>query len=168
MAPLPQCPLICLQQVRSAGLRCALGRAQAIVGSTSGISTARINANWRRDFISTMFSRVSSRRFSDAIQRRDRHEFSVEQHHAPDGILLFDARRLRFVGRRIQGVMAPYSEWLHILAWVHISICLACALGIAIHTIARPQKMWIMGLVWPITGLYIGPVAVYMYRKPCR
>ena len=53
-------------------------------------------------------------------------------------------------------------------AWVHISICLACALGIAIHTIARPQKMWIMGLVWPITGLYIGPVAVYMYRKPCR
>lgn len=61
--------------------------------------------------------------------------------------------------------MAPYPEWLHILAWVYICICLACALGIAIHTSSRPQKMWIMGIVWPITGLYMGPIAVYMYRK---
>ncbi|HEX4029421.1 MAG TPA: DUF4396 domain-containing protein [Terracidiphilus sp.] len=61
--------------------------------------------------------------------------------------------------------MALYPEWLHILAWVYIGICLACALGIAIHTSSRPQKMWIMGIVWPITGLYMGPIAVYMYRK---
>ncbi len=61
--------------------------------------------------------------------------------------------------------MVPYPQWLHILAWVYIGLCLACALGIAIHTLLRPQKMWIMGLVWPITGLYMGPVAVYMYRK---
>lgn len=61
--------------------------------------------------------------------------------------------------------MALYPQWLHVLAWVYISICLACALGIAIHTLIRPQKMWIMGLVWPITGLYMGPVAAFMYRK---
>ncbi|MGH9512943.1 MAG: DUF4396 domain-containing protein [Terriglobales bacterium] len=61
--------------------------------------------------------------------------------------------------------MAPYPEWLHILAWFYIGVCLACALGVAIHTLSRPQQMWIMGVVWPITGLYMGPVAVYMYRK---
>ena len=61
--------------------------------------------------------------------------------------------------------MVPYPEWLHVLAWVYIGICLACSLGIAIHTLLRPQKMWIMGLVWPITALYMGPVAVAMYRK---
>jgi len=61
--------------------------------------------------------------------------------------------------------MAPYPAWLHILAWACIAMCVTCALGILIHTIIRPQKMWIMNLVWPVTGLYMGPVAVYMYRK---
>ncbi len=61
--------------------------------------------------------------------------------------------------------MAPYPQWLHIVAWIYTCICLASALGIAIHTLFRPQKMWIMGLVWPITALYMGPFAVYMYRK---
>ncbi len=59
----------------------------------------------------------------------------------------------------------PYPKWLHIIAWIYIAICLACALGIAIHTLLKPQKMWIMGVVWPITALYMGPVAVYMYKK---
>jgi hypothetical protein len=61
--------------------------------------------------------------------------------------------------------MAPCPEWLHLLAWISIAVCLACALGLAIHTVLRPQKMWIMGLVWPITGLYMGPFAVFMYRR---
>ncbi len=61
--------------------------------------------------------------------------------------------------------MVPYPEWLHIVAWLYIAICLACALGIAIHTLSRPQQMWIMGLVWPITALYMGPLAVAMYRR---
>ncbi len=61
--------------------------------------------------------------------------------------------------------MTPYPQWLHILAWIYICICVACALGIAVHTIFRPQKMWIMGLVWPITALYMGPFAVATYRR---
>jgi hypothetical protein len=61
--------------------------------------------------------------------------------------------------------MAPYPEWLHILAWAYIGVSLACSLGLAIHTWVEPQNMRIMGLVWPITALYMGPVAVYMYRK---
>lgn len=60
--------------------------------------------------------------------------------------------------------MTPYPQWLHILAWAYISLCLACALGILIHTLKHPQKMWIMGVVWPVTALYMGPFAVYMYR----
>lgn len=39
-----------LQQARSAGLRCALGREQAIAGASSGSTTASISANWRRAF----------------------------------------------------------------------------------------------------------------------
>jgi hypothetical protein len=61
--------------------------------------------------------------------------------------------------------MAPYPEWLHILAWTYISVCLACALGLAIHTLIRPQKMAIMSLVWPITALYMGPVAIALYLR---
>ncbi len=55
MVPGAQWPLICMQQARSAGLRCAWGRAQAIVGATSGRRTARINANWRNIFMTTMY-----------------------------------------------------------------------------------------------------------------
>jgi hypothetical protein len=61
--------------------------------------------------------------------------------------------------------MTPQPHWLLIVAWISIAICLACALGLAIHTILRPQKMAIMGVVWPITALYLGPVAVAMYRR---
>lgn len=68
-------------------------------------------------------------------------------------------------GSGIHSCMAPYPQWLHILAWSYLSLCLGCALGILIHTLARPQKMWIMSVVWPVTGLYMGPLAVYLYRK---
>ena len=61
--------------------------------------------------------------------------------------------------------MMAYPEWLHILAWVYIGICAGCALVLLIHTLSRPQKMWIMGVVWPVTALYMGPFAVYMYLK---
>ena len=59
--------------------------------------------------------------------------------------------------------MAP--AWLQILAWLWIAISIASALFILIETFRNPQKMWIMNVVWPITGLYMGPFAVYLYRK---
>jgi hypothetical protein len=55
--------------------------------------------------------------------------------------------------------------WIHLLAWISLITGFVCALGIAIHTARRPQSMWIMSVVWPITGLYLGPVAVHLYRK---
>jgi hypothetical protein len=61
--------------------------------------------------------------------------------------------------------MTPAPHWLELLAWIWIALCIACALFILIQTLRKPQKMWIMDVVWPITGLYMGPFAIYLYRK---
>lgn len=37
--------------------------------------------------------------------------------------------------------------------------------SLLVQTIRKPQKMWIMDVVWPITALYMGPFAVYLYKK---
>lgn len=55
--------------------------------------------------------------------------------------------------------------WFEILAWFWIAICFASTLFILIETLRKPQKMWIMDVVWPISGLYTGPFAVYLYQK---
>jgi hypothetical protein len=57
--------------------------------------------------------------------------------------------------------MQPYPEWLHILAWAYISLSLLCSLIIFLDEFRNPQKMAIMNLVWPITGLYWGPAALW-------
>ena len=61
--------------------------------------------------------------------------------------------------------MAAIPEWIQIVAWVWLAICFASALFILAQTVRKPQKMWIMNVVWPITGLYMGPFAVYLYNK---
>jgi hypothetical protein len=62
--------------------------------------------------------------------------------------------------------MTPYPEWLHVLAWFYLALCSATALWI-VFDIARGnrQKMWIMHIVWPITAMYFGPVAAWMYWR---
>lgn len=62
--------------------------------------------------------------------------------------------------------MKPYPEWLHVVAWIYMSVCAICALWIVLDFLrGHRQKMWIMYLVWPITGLYFGPVAIWMYLR---
>ncbi len=39
---------------------------------------------------------------------------------------------------------------------------------IAVDLTSHPQKMWIMNVVWPLTALYGGPIAVYAYFKAGR
>ena len=56
-------------------------------------------------------------------------------------------------------------QWLHIIAWIWIALCLGSSLLILVRTLRTPQKMWIMDVVWPITALYFGPFAVSLYRK---
>ena len=67
--------------------------------------------------------------------------------------------------RRTASTLNMVPVWFEILAWCWIVICFASALFILIQTLRKPQKMWIMDVVWPITGLYMGPFAVYLYQK---
>ncbi|MGH9528952.1 MAG: DUF4396 domain-containing protein, partial [Terriglobales bacterium] len=61
--------------------------------------------------------------------------------------------------------MPAYPEWLHALAWIYFVLCFVCTAAIGIDELRRPQKMWIMNLVWPITALYLGPGAVWLYLR---
>lgn len=47
-----------------------------------------------------------------------------------------------------------FPVWLHDLAIVSIAIGGVCALIICVDEMRRPQKMWIMNLVWPLTSLF--------------
>ncbi|MGH9582311.1 MAG: DUF4396 domain-containing protein [Bryobacteraceae bacterium] len=51
------------------------------------------------------------------------------------------------------------------LAWAALSLAFLCALIIAIDYARHRQKMWIMYVVWPVTALYFGPVALAVYYK---
>lgn len=55
--------------------------------------------------------------------------------------------------------------WLTILSIISLSIAALSALVIAVDLFFHPQKMWIMNVVWPITALYSGPLAVLSYYK---
>ncbi|MGB8340747.1 MAG: DUF4396 domain-containing protein [Chthoniobacterales bacterium] len=59
--------------------------------------------------------------------------------------------------------------WVVITASVALVLAAACALWIALDLFTGPgQHMWIMNLVWPITGLYAGPLALVAYYKVGR
>ncbi len=61
--------------------------------------------------------------------------------------------------------MPPYSPWLHVLAWAYLNLSFACALIIIVHEFRRPQEMFIMNIVWPITALYLGPAGLVGYWR---
>jgi Domain of unknown function (DUF4396) len=61
--------------------------------------------------------------------------------------------------------VSAIPEWLLALAWASLALCSFCALWIAADEFRHPQKMWIMNLVWPLTALYAGPLAVWTYRR---
>jgi hypothetical protein len=54
---------------------------------------------------------------------------------------------------------------LKIFAWISLGIAFACALFIAADETRRPQKMGIMNVVWPISGLYFSVFAVWAYLR---
>ncbi|MHC3474853.1 DUF4396 domain-containing protein [Streptomyces sp. 7R007] len=64
--------------------------------------------------------------------------------------------------------MEPRTQpagWLEALGWFSLGIAFLSALVILVDVFARGyrQKMWIMNLVYPITALYWGPVALWFY-----
>jgi hypothetical protein len=56
--------------------------------------------------------------------------------------------------------MAP--AWLTVVAWIYLSVCFCCAAAIAydIFGNGRRQSMGVMEAVFPVTALYLGPLAL--------
>lgn len=66
------------------------------------------------------------------------------------------------------------ANWLAVLAWAGLLTAAACAVVILFGCYVRrySQRMPIMEVEWPVTALYLGPVAVWGYfryeRPPTR
>jgi hypothetical protein len=61
--------------------------------------------------------------------------------------------------------MAPV--WLTVVAWFYLSVCF-CSAGVIAYDIAfnhRRQPMVVMNFVFPITALYLGPLALALYWR---
>jgi hypothetical protein len=58
-------------------------------------------------------------------------------------------------------------RWLTVVAWFALAAALAAALAILYDIVVRGhrQRMWIMDVVWPVTALYLGPLAWWWYRR---
>jgi len=51
-------------------------------------------------------------------------------------------------------MIGEFPRWLHVLSILTLSIGVMCAVTVALDEVRRPQKMWIMNLVWPLTALF--------------
>lgn len=62
--------------------------------------------------------------------------------------------------------MTP-PQWLTIVAWISLAFAGICFLWILadIFLLGHRQHMAIMNVVWPVTALYAGPIALYAYYK---
>jgi hypothetical protein len=49
------------------------------------------------------------------------------------------------------------------IAVISIATAIICSLAIIFDLFIHPQQMWIMNLVWPLTALYAGPLALIAY-----
>ncbi|MGH8257896.1 MAG: DUF4396 domain-containing protein, partial [Steroidobacteraceae bacterium] len=56
----------------------------------------------------------------------------------------------------------PY--WLIVLSWVSVLLGLATAAVIAASVKLHPQRMPIMNVVWPVTGVYFPLFGRWLYR----
>ncbi|GAA1801148.1 DUF4396 domain-containing protein [Luedemannella flava] len=61
--------------------------------------------------------------------------------------------------------MAP--QWLTVVAWAALATGLVCALAVIIDIrgLGYRQRMPIMGWVWPVNAVYLGPLALWAYYR---
>ena len=52
---------------------------------------------------------------------------------------------------------------LNTIAAISLVTAAICSLVIIVDLLFYPQRMWIMNLVWPLTALYAGPLALIAY-----
>ena len=59
------------------------------------------------------------------------------------------------------------SPLLEAVAWTWLALSFASAIGIVVDLLVRGnrQSMRVMEWVWPITALYLGPVALWAYLR---
>src|SRR3546814_6345363 len=57
---------------------------------------------------------------------------------------------------------------LHLFALLSLGLGLVCAVIIAVDEIRRPQAMWIMNVVWPVTALFGSGLALWGYWRHGR
>jgi hypothetical protein len=60
------------------------------------------------------------------------------------------------------------AQWLTIVSWVAVILCLLTALAIAFDVTAHPQHMKIMNVGWPITRLYLPVLGWLLYADMAR
>ncbi|HEU4636550.1 MAG TPA: DUF4396 domain-containing protein [Edaphobacter sp.] len=53
----------------------------------------------------------------------------------------------------------------HVLSIFSLTLAGLCAAWITVDVFRRPQHMAVMNVVWPVTALYFGPVAVWAYLR---
>src|SRR5438445_2590338 len=59
-------------------------------------------------------------------------------------------------------------SWLDVLSWTSVALGFLTAGIISVDLIAHPQKMRIMNIVWPVTGLYFPLVGLWFYHTMGR
>lgn len=60
--------------------------------------------------------------------------------------------------------------WLTALAWTYMAICAVCVAVILVDVVVRRhrQAMKVMEWVWPVSALYLGPIALWAYLRHGR
>ncbi len=53
--------------------------------------------------------------------------------------------------------------WLHDLSVAYLLLGVLCAIAIAVDVARRPQHMWIMNVVWPVTALFGTGWVIWQY-----
>lgn len=63
--------------------------------------------------------------------------------------------------------MSAPPSWLVVLSWLSLAVAGICALAILVDLYGRGrrQQMRVMEAVWPISALYLGPLALLGYRR---
>ncbi|HEX4342372.1 MAG TPA: DUF4396 domain-containing protein [Verrucomicrobiae bacterium] len=66
-------------------------------------------------------------------------------------------------------MITPIPSWLHLLAILVLTVWALCGVIILADNLSgHRQHMAIMNIVWPVTALWAGPVALWLYFKQGR
>lgn len=64
--------------------------------------------------------------------------------------------------------LAVFPSWTTALCWILIGVAIACAVLAALDVMVRPQKMWIMNVVWPLVMLFGSVIWLWFYARFAR